>query len=100
LSDAMPDDRPWLRVSIITPSCQQGQFIEETIPSILLQPYPDLEYFVIDGGSTDDSVGIIRKYAPWISDWVSEPGCAKSRAINKGFSQATGVLVNWLKSDD
>jgi glycosyltransferase involved in cell wall biosynthesis len=100
LPDTMPDGRPWPRISIVTPSYQQGQFIEETIRSVLLQGYPDLEYIVIDGGSTDSSVDIIRKYADWLTYWVSEPDRGQAHAINKGFSLSSGKLLNWINSDD
>lgn len=67
---------------------------------MLLQGYPDLEYIVIDGGSTDASVEIIKKYEPWLTYWVSEADSGQSHAINKGFSRTTGTVVNWLNSDD
>lgn len=92
--------RVWPRISIITPSYNQGRFLEQTLRSVLLQGYPDLEYIVIDGGSTDDSVGIIRRYDRWLTHWVSEKDRGQSHAINKGFAQATGQVLCWLNSDD
>ena len=100
LPDTMPDDSPWPRVSIITPSYNQAQFIEETIRSVLLQGYPNLEYIIMDGGSTDNSVEIIKRYAPWLTYWVSEPDRGQSHAINKGWRRATGEILAWLNSDD
>lgn len=88
------------KISIITPSFNQGGFLEETIRSVLLQGYPNLEYIIIDGGSTDDSVKIIKKYEPWITYWVSEPDRGQSDALNKGFDLATGDIFGWLNSDD
>jgi glycosyltransferase involved in cell wall biosynthesis len=96
----LPDGSPWPRVSVITPSLNQGKFIEETIRSVLLQGYPDLEYIIIDGGSTDDSLEVIRKYEPWLAYWVSEPDGGPACAIAKGVRNATGEILAWLNSDD
>jgi glycosyltransferase involved in cell wall biosynthesis len=90
----------WPTISIVTPSYNQGQYIEETIRSVLLQGYPNLEYIIIDGGSTDDSVEIIKKYAPWLAHWVSEKDRGQSHAINKGLAAASGRIHHYLNSDD
>ena len=100
LPDTQPDGSPWPRISIVTPSYNQGQFIEETIRSILLQGYPNLEYIIIDGGSTDDTVDMIRKYEAHIAYWVSEKDRGQSHAINKGMARATGDILAYLNSDD
>jgi len=93
-------DPEWPKITIVTPSYNQGEFIEETIRSVLLQNYPNLEYIVIDGGSTDQTVDVIKKYEKWIDYWVSEPDRGQSDAINKGFEIATGTYGNWINSDD
>lgn len=100
LSDQVEDGVEWPRISIVTPSYNQGQFLEETIRSILLQGYPNLEYIIIDGGSTDNSLEIIKKYEPWLTYWVSEPDKGPASAINKGLQKCTGEWFNWINSDD
>lgn len=96
----IPDGLELPSISIVTPSYQQGIFIEETIRSILLQGYPNLQYIIIDGGSTDETVAIIKKYEQWIDFWVSEPDKGQTDAINKGLAKCTGEVFNWLNSDD
>jgi glycosyltransferase involved in cell wall biosynthesis len=100
LADTAPNGQPWPKVSIVTPTYNQGGFIEEAIRSVLLQGYPDLEYIIIDGGSTDETVDIIKKYEPWLTCWESEPDRGQSHAINKGLLKSTGMLFNWHNSDD
>lgn len=88
------------RISIITPSFNQGQYIEDTIISVLNQGYPNLEYIIVDGGSTDQTIEIINKYKDRIKHWVSEKDSGQSEAINKGLLLASGDIVSWLCSDD
>ena len=92
--------RPWPRISIVTPSYNQGRFIEETIRSVLLQGYPNLQYSVFDGGSTDETVAILRKYEPWLEHWASEKDRGQTHAINKGLDRADGDIAAYLNSDD
>jgi glycosyltransferase involved in cell wall biosynthesis len=96
----MADGQDWPRISIVTPSFNQGRFIEETIRSVLLQGYPNLEYLINDGGSTDNSVEIIKKYSPWLTYWVSEPDGGQSNAINRGLMMGSGTFATWINSDD
>ncbi|HWN89671.1 MAG TPA: glycosyltransferase family 2 protein [Chitinophagaceae bacterium] len=88
------------KISIVIPSFNQGQFLEETILSVINQQYPNLELFVVDGASTDNSVDVIKKYEHLLTWWVSEKDKGQSEAINKGFARATGEIVSWLCSDD
>lgn len=96
----MWDGSEWPRISIVTPNYNYGYFLEETIRTVLLQGYPNLEYIVIDGGSTDNSIDIIKKYEPWLAYWASEKDRGQAHAINKGLEKATGSIAAYLNSDD
>ncbi|MBX3102480.1 MAG: glycosyltransferase [Bacteroidetes bacterium] len=87
-------------VTLITPTFNQADYIEETLRSVILQGYPKLEYLVYDAQSTDGTPAILERYSPWITFWVSEPDKGQSDAINKGLARATGEVINWLNSDD
>ena len=96
----MPGGKPWPRISIVTPSYQQGEYIEQTIRSVLMQGYPNLEYIVIDGGSTDFTQTVLRRYSSELDVCISEADEGQADAINKGFRYSTGEILAWLNSDD
>jgi glycosyltransferase involved in cell wall biosynthesis len=99
-TDSGSDSDSWPRITVVTPSYNQAMFLEETIRSVLLQAYPNLEYVVMDGGSTDGSREIIRKYEKHLAYWTSAKDAGASDAIKKGFERATGSLFAYLNSDD
>jgi glycosyltransferase involved in cell wall biosynthesis len=100
LPETKADGTQWPLITVVTPSFNQGEFLEATIRSILLQGYPNLEYVVLDGGSRDDSVDIVRKYGHWLKHWSSGPDSGQSEAINRGLEMGSGVLATWVNSDD
>jgi glycosyltransferase involved in cell wall biosynthesis len=99
-SPQSPSSQPLPRITVVTPSYNQAAFLETTVRSVLEQGYPALDYHVIDGGSTDGSVEILRHYAPWLTSWASEPDKGQVDAIMKGLARAEGEWFNWINSDD
>lgn len=91
---------PGPRISVVTPSYNQSAYLEETLRSVLLQQYGDLDYVVVDGGSTDGSLDVIKKYEPWLNSWTSERDRGQCHAINKGLACCTGTYFNYVNSDD
>jgi glycosyltransferase involved in cell wall biosynthesis len=89
-----------MKVSIVTPSYNQGQYLERTIHSVVEQDYPDVQYIIVDGGSSDNSLEIIKHNKKQVDRWVSEPDQGQTDAINKGFAMAKGEILAWLNSDD
>ena len=96
----LPSGKPWPRISVVTPTRNQAQYIEETILSVLNQDYPNVEYIVVDGASTDGTLSILERYRSKLALVISEPDNGQSQAVNKGMSHATGDILTWLNSDD
>jgi glycosyltransferase involved in cell wall biosynthesis len=96
----IPIGREWPWVSLVTPSLNQGRYIESTLLSVIHQGYPNLEYIVMDGGSTDGTLEILRRHEARLAHWESSPDRGQSDAINKGWRRATGTYVWWLNADD
>src|SRR5579862_6186863 len=94
------DVEAWPKITVVTPSFRQAQFLETTILSVLGQCYPNLEYIIMDGGSDDGSVAIIESYASQLAYWQSKRDAGQADAINQGFARATGDILCWLNSDD
>ncbi|HEY4988799.1 MAG TPA: glycosyltransferase family 2 protein, partial [Opitutaceae bacterium] len=90
----------WPRITVVTPSYQQAPFLEECLRSVLMQNYPNLEYVVMDGGSTDGSADILRRYSPFLTHWQTGKDGGQGDAINRGFERASGEILCWLNSDD
>jgi len=95
-----PDAGPRPRITIVTPSMNQARFLEETIRSVLLQGYPDLEYMVLDGGSKDGSAKVIQRYEKWLTYWTTQPDHGQADAVNSGWRRATGDILAYINSDD
>jgi len=100
IPETTPNGKPWPKISIVTVSFNMRDYIEDTILSVISQQYPNLEYIVIDGGSKDGTVDIIKRYEPWITYWISEPDSGMYDAIQKGFSRSTGEIMAYINSDD
>lgn len=100
LPATMPDGRPWPKISVITPSFNQGRYIGETIESVLRQRYPNVEHIIVDGASKDETMQVVERYRERLAHVICEPDRGQSDALNKGFRLATGEILCWLNSDD
>ncbi|AUC77998.1 glycosyltransferase [Nonlabens sp. MB-3u-79] len=96
----MVDEKEYPKITVVTPNYNQGDYIEQTITSVLNQNYPNLEYIIMDGGSTDNSLAIIKKHEKELAYWVSEKDAGMYDALNKGFSKSSGDIMCWINSDD
>src|SRR5262245_51143721 len=96
----MPSGRPWPRITVVTATFNRAHMLEATIKSVLGQRYPNLEYIVIDDGSTDCTADVIQKYSAQLSHWETQKNSGQSHALNKGFSRSTGELLTWINDDD
>ena len=97
---AKGSEQMWPRITLVTPVRNSALYLEQTIRSVLSQDYPNLEYFIVDGGSTDGSVDVIRKHASQVSGWMSEPDEGSYDALNKGFARASGEVLGWINAGD
>ena len=97
---SQPSVGTWPKISIVTPVFNSAKYLEQTITSVLLQHYPNLEYFIIDGGSTDGTLDIIKRYERQISGWISEPDKGMYDALNKGFARTSGEIMGWISATD
>src|SRR5271168_5003089 len=95
-----PSGVTWPKISLVTPVFNSAKYVEQTIESVLAQKYPNLEYFIVDGGSKDGTVEIIRKYESQITGWVSEPDKGMYDALNKGFARTNGEIMGWISATD
>jgi glycosyltransferase involved in cell wall biosynthesis len=93
-------DAAWPRIALVTPVFNSGKYIEQTIRSVLAQGYPNLDYFIVDGGSTDETLDVIRKYESQVSGWISEPDNGMYDALNKGFARTSGEIMTWISGTD
>lgn len=100
IPEQRPDGRPWPCITVVTPSFNQAEFLEETLRSVLLQGYPALDYLVMDGGSQDGSRAILERYGPWLSYWQSQPDGGQADAVAQGLARAQGTIFNFINSDD
>ena len=90
----------WPRITVVTPVFNSARYLEQTILSVISQQYPNLEYFIVDGGSTDGTVDIIRKYEQHLSGWMSEPDNGMYDALNRGFARSSGEIMGWISATD